>query len=139
MHTDLVIGNENRYGQMYDPRRDIPDLSDSNSETSGDDDHCEELSISVNTKKLEAGDAAIVEKNDERTGDYKGENGGLYYIDLICTHMGCDLQWNNGDKTWDCSCHGSHCPPYKSLKVIASAKNGLGAAWFSLASYRNKF
>ena len=27
--------------------------------------------------------------------------------DRRCPHMGCQLEWNNEEKSWDCPCHGS--------------------------------
>ena len=38
---------------------------------------------------------------------FKNEQGKIYKINPICKHLGCELVWNNLDKTWDCPCHGS--------------------------------
>ncbi len=49
----------------------------------------------------------IIEIDSEKVGVYKDENGKVFCIKPICTHLGCLLSWNNIDKTWDCPCHGS--------------------------------
>lgn len=56
---------------------------------------------------IKNGEGKVVEYKGKRTGAYKDEQGKLHLMDLTCTHMGCELQWNDGEKTWDCPCHGS--------------------------------
>lgn len=53
------------------------------------------------------GDAQITEVNGQRAGAYRDENGQLHVVDTTCTHMGCELQWNAAERSWDCPCHGS--------------------------------
>ncbi|HAA25986.1 MAG TPA: FAD-dependent oxidoreductase [Ruminiclostridium sp.] len=56
---------------------------------------------------IKPGEADIVELNGNRAGIYRDENGELHIVNTTCTHMGCELNWNSAEKSWDCPCHGS--------------------------------
>ena len=28
-------------------------------------------------------------------------------VSIKCPHLGCQLEWNPDEKSWDCPCHGS--------------------------------
>lgn len=49
----------------------------------------------------------IVMFGDKKVGIYKDRAGNIYAVNPVCTHLGCELSWNNLNKTWDCPCHGS--------------------------------
>lgn len=53
------------------------------------------------------GGAKIVEYKGKRRAVYKSEQGEIFSISPRCSHLGCRLQWNSAEKTWDCPCHGS--------------------------------
>jgi Rieske Fe-S protein len=38
---------------------------------------------------------------------YRDAQGVLHECSAVCTHLGCVVQWNAGEKSWDCPCHGS--------------------------------
>jgi glycine/D-amino acid oxidase-like deaminating enzyme/nitrite reductase/ring-hydroxylating ferredoxin subunit len=50
---------------------------------------------------------AIVRRGLEKLAVYRDENGVLHERLAACPHLGCIVQWNPGEKTWDCPCHGS--------------------------------
>ena len=43
----------------------------------------------------------------KRAGAYRDEEGNLHLVNTTCTHMGCENNWNEAEKSWDCPCHGS--------------------------------
>lgn len=42
--------------------------------------------------------------------------GVLQTFSTICPHMGCEVQWNDGENTWDCPCHNSRFEADGKLK-----------------------
>jgi glycine/D-amino acid oxidase-like deaminating enzyme/nitrite reductase/ring-hydroxylating ferredoxin subunit len=110
--SDLVMGRDNRYRDLYTPSRFYADPSVKHFLTQNLDvaKHLIEGKVEVvvrNPEDLANGEGAVVVVNGKRSGAYKDENGTLFIVDTTCTHMGCELEWNSGDRTWDCPCHGS--------------------------------
>lgn len=56
---------------------------------------------------LNRGEGAIVQGDGERLAAYRDDAGVVHACSPICTHMGCYVQWNSAEKSWDCPCHGS--------------------------------
>jgi len=69
-------------------------------------------------------EGAVVSVNGKRAGAYRDPQGGLHIVDTTCTHMGCEVEWNEGERTWDCPCHGSRFS-YKGEVLEGPAKKPL--------------
>lgn len=61
--------------------------------------------------KLAKGEAKEVLVDGQRLGAYRDDQGELHMVDITCTHLGCELKWNDAETTWDCPCHGSRFSP----------------------------
>ena len=110
--TDKILGKENPYEDVFKSTRLKPIK---NYEELGN--MIKEVSYSAIINKLEKideyikdvkqGEGKIVEVDGKKVGVYRNEEGKTYVVKPYCTHLGCELSWNNLDKTWDCPCHGS--------------------------------
>ena len=56
---------------------------------------------------VKRGEGKIVELNGETLAAYRDEAGAMELHSATCTHMGCLVEWNKAERTWDCPCHGS--------------------------------
>jgi nucleotide-binding universal stress UspA family protein/nitrite reductase/ring-hydroxylating ferredoxin subunit len=56
---------------------------------------------------IKPGHGAVVRADGQRVAAYRDEAGGVIALSPRCTHMGCTVDWNDAEKTWDCPCHGS--------------------------------
>lgn len=110
--SDLITKGANPFADLYTPSRfhadpDIKRFIEHNADVAY---QLVKGKIGMNVKHPEdiaIGEGAHVKINGEKCGAYRDENGNLHIVDATCTHMGCEVEWNDGDNSWDCPCHGS--------------------------------
>ena len=56
---------------------------------------------------LVPGHGGVVDVGGRNLAVYVAEDGAVVSLSPRCQHMGCTVAWNDGDRTWDCPCHGS--------------------------------
>lgn len=108
---DLVIKGSHEWLPLYDPNR-------INLKASAGKFVRENLDVAVNfisgklslgtiNDELKPNEGKVIRGEGQRLGAYKDNNGDLHLVDNTCTHIGCELSWNDAETTWDCPCHGS--------------------------------
>jgi nitrite reductase/ring-hydroxylating ferredoxin subunit len=70
---------------------------------------------------------AIVRRGLEKLAVYRDAEGALHERLAACPHLGCIVQWNPGETTWDCPCHGSRFDAYGRV-INGPANRDLGSA-----------
>jgi glycine/D-amino acid oxidase-like deaminating enzyme/nitrite reductase/ring-hydroxylating ferredoxin subunit len=109
--TDLILGRENPWSALYEPsRKSMRSLTKYAAEnvktalqyadwlTPGD---------AASTQDIPAGEGAVVRRGLHKVAAWRDERGVLHELSATCPHLGCIVQWNKSEKTWDCPCHGS--------------------------------
>jgi thiosulfate dehydrogenase (quinone) large subunit len=80
--------------------------------------------------------------NDPTTGDpalaVQLSGGNVVAFDAVCTHAGCQVQYDTGQKLFVCPCHGAEFDPAQSAAVVAGpAPTPLGSIKIQVASDGN--
>lgn len=109
---DSILGNKNKYDFVFTSTRFNPIKNGT--------EFVNLLKQSVNSlvvdrikipnevlSNIPCNSAKIVDYLDSKVGIYRDTNNILHAIKPFCSHLGCQLSWNDLAKTWDCPCHGS--------------------------------
>lgn len=111
--ADRILGRENQWAEVYRPTRfnvggSAGALLEHNKRAMRHffQDHLGGPPTE-DVRGIPAGAAEVVELDGESVGVYHDEDGDYHLVSAVCPHMGCRVEWNDAERSWDCPCHGS--------------------------------
>lgn len=121
--ADLALGRANRYADLFDATRIKPLAAVKDYVTENVDYPTHLVKDRLTRHDVEAEDVSAVPRGAGRIiaaegrkyAVYRAEDGHLHSFSPVCPHMGCDVAWNEAERTWDCPCHGSRFEPTGDL------------------------
>lgn len=118
--TDLIAGLKNPWAEIYAPKRipvKVPGtfISETVNMALQYGDYIKKADIQE-ANQLANGEGAILSKGFKKYAVYRDASGELHSFSAVCPHLGCVVQWNTDEKSFDCPCHGSRFS--KDGKVI---------------------
>jgi Rieske Fe-S protein len=58
-------------------------------------------------EELRPGEGDIVRHDGEKVAAFRDDDGTVTAVAPVCTHLGCQVNFNAAERSWDCPCHGS--------------------------------
>ena len=111
MLADLVQGIANPWADLYDSLRATPFVTQESMKNNLEvgmhwiGDRLKGLT-SWSTEDVAPEEGKLINYKGETVGVYKDEAGKVTAVSATCPHLGCIVNWNSAEKSWDCPCHG---------------------------------
>ncbi|MGQ0527057.1 MAG: FAD-dependent oxidoreductase [Alphaproteobacteria bacterium] len=118
--SDLIAGRSNPWEKIFDPARKNIHSAPTYLKENGNFAICMVKdwiapAEAKSTTDIQPGEGAIMRNGISKIAVYKDESSALHSCSAVCTHLGCVVQWNSSEKSWDCPCHGSRFDPEGSV------------------------
>jgi glycine/D-amino acid oxidase-like deaminating enzyme/nitrite reductase/ring-hydroxylating ferredoxin subunit len=114
--SELIQGREHPWSSLYDPARKPHNRAVASfvRENINVAQHAVQglLSAEPVGRTIVPGTGEVVRAGLRRLAMYVAEDGSRHTCSAVCPHLGCLVQWNAAEKSWDCPCHGSRFDPY---------------------------
>lgn len=127
--VDKILGKKNQYEEVFTSTRVKPVKNHKEMgnmiKQAGKSLIIEKIEIpKEKLNDIKEDEGGIIEIDGKKVGVYKNKEGKVFKVKPVCTHLGCELSWNNLEKTWDCACHGSRFS-YDGKSIYAPSINDL--------------
>jgi Rieske Fe-S protein len=114
--TAGVMGTDHRWAPLFDtarlrPRASLTSFLKENANV-GMRFFSDRLLKRASEDEIPSGEGRVVGSGLGQEAVYRDDDGTLHRMSARCTHLGCIVNWNQGDRTWDCPCHGGRFSPY---------------------------
>ena len=125
---DMICGIDHPYAEVFSPQRFSTEdmtglLSEGGQAMKGLSKRFFQVPNDV-MKDLPLNHGGIIQYENEKIGVYKDKDNTIYAIQPKCPHLGCQLEWNPDELSWDCPCHGSRFD-YKGNQINGPAQEGI--------------
>ena len=105
---DIVLGKENKYIDLLNPKRGINLVKIINFPVTIGSSLKSFIGSKINKNKSWYNSNVKFEiRNNKSVGIYIDDNNKEHIVYNKCPHLKCSLIFNEVEKTWDCPCHGS--------------------------------
>ena len=129
--TDLIRGLKNDWESLYDPSRiSLKAAKEFARENLNVAAQYGDYATGGDVETVHAiapGTGALIRDGLKKVAVYRDTTGALHKRSAICPHLGCIVDWNSIEKTWDCPCHGSRFDGYGRV-LNGPANTGLEPA-----------
>lgn len=109
--TDLITGRDNPWTELYSPGRvTLKAAGDFAKETANMAAQYGDWFTAGDVEKdrlVPRGSGAIVRHGLKKVAVFRDADGTFHECSATCPHLGAVVDWNAGEKTWDCPAHGS--------------------------------
>ena len=109
--SDMIASRKNPWAELYEPsRKTLKAAGEFAKENANVALWYKEWLTSGNVPSVDRippGTGAILRHGMHKIAIYKDVDGAVEAFEARCPHLGCIVEWNSTEQTFDCPCHGS--------------------------------
>jgi glycine/D-amino acid oxidase-like deaminating enzyme/nitrite reductase/ring-hydroxylating ferredoxin subunit len=108
---DLISGRTNAWADIYDPSRKpiraAFEYVKENVNVAAQYTEWFKGGDVQSVNEIPPGQGAVINDGVSKIAVYRDPDHSIHAVSAVCTHLGCVVNWNSVEKSWDCPCHGS--------------------------------